>query len=90
MNNVPCRFATNIDCMKRFMSHISGLAIDPHEGDLVEVYRDSNLLIELQVVSRRWTFTNGADPQLVCDLHLPNTWHNLPQFIEVMKKHNIS
>jgi hypothetical protein len=93
MHTTSCRFSTNIDCMKRFMSHISGMAIsaiDPKVGDLVEVYKDSELIVELAVVSRRWTFTNGSSPQLVCDLHLPpNRWASFAHFTETMKKHNI-
>jgi hypothetical protein len=72
------------------MIAISGLQLRPNVGDLVEVYRDSSLSIELQVVGCRWTFTNGADPILHCELHIAKGhWNHLPHFIEVMKQHNI-
>lgn len=80
------RFHTNIDCMKKFMYRLSGLPIDPHVGDLVEVYRDSELIIELEVVSRKWKF----DGDLICELHLPRgRYTSLAQFTEVMAKYNI-
>lgn len=85
---VPCRFMTNIDCMKKFMPNISGLPINPAVGDLVRVYKDSELEVYLRVESRSWTFVNGAEPELTCDLHLAPGW-TLPQFIETMYKHNI-
>lgn len=85
-----CRFHTNIDCMKKFMNGISGLPIEPNTGDLVRVYSDSQLEVYLQVVGRTWTFTNGATPQLTCELHLPkNQWESLEHFIKVMGEHNI-
>jgi hypothetical protein len=88
---IPCTFKTNIDCMKRFMSNISGLPISPNVGDLIRVYHDTQLEIDLEVVDRRWVFTNGSNPQLFCDLHLPkNRWESLAHFITVMKNNNIS
>ena len=85
-----CIFRTNIDCMKKFMTSISGMAISPEVNDLVRVYRDSNLEICLQVISRKWEFTNGATPVLICDLHLPKDhWTSLKHFTDVMKSENI-
>ena len=85
------QFHTNIDCMKKFMSHISGLSIVPNVGDIVEVYKDSRLSVELQVEQRRWTFINGAQPTLHCELHLPkHRWDSLAHFIKVMKDNNIT
>lgn len=82
------RFHTNIDCMKKFMGRISGLDIQPLVGDLVQVYRDSELIIELAVVERHWTF----DPaELNCELYLPNErWESLAHFIKVMRDHHIT
>lgn len=88
--DTPCRFRTNIDIMKRFMNHISGMPIEPNVGDLVRVHHDSSLDIYLQVVSRQWTFINRASPELICELHLPeNQWESLEHFIKVMKAENI-
>lgn len=85
-----CRFRTNIDCMKRFMNRISGLEISPSVGDLVQVYRDSGLEIELAVVRRTIEGLVYSNPELVCELHLPpHRWENLSQFEAVMRKHNI-
>jgi hypothetical protein len=85
-----CTFSTNIDCMKRFMGNISGLPIEPSVGDLVRVWKDSELEVYLQVVARTWTFTNGSDPHLTCELHLPkHNWESLAHFIKVMGEHNI-
>ena len=92
---MACTFRTNIDCMKRFMGNISGLPIEPSVGDLVRVYKDSELEVYLQVVERTWTFhnwttTGGSDPKLTCELHLPkHMWESLDHFIKVMGQHNI-
>ena len=89
METSICQFHTNIDCMKRFMSNISGLQIRPMANDTVEVYRDSELSVVLRVCSCRWTFTNGATPILHCDLHLTLDWENIIEFIKAMRSHNI-
>ena len=85
---MACRFRTNIDCMKKFMANISGLPIEPQVGDLVQVYKDSEIEVELKVVERHLTFAN-SNPQLTCELHLPSYWENLAHFIKVMGEHNI-
>ncbi|MFY4731230.1 hypothetical protein [Nitrospira sp. BLG_2] len=75
--------------MKKFMGNISGLPIEPQVGDLVRVYHDSHFEVDLKVVQRRWTFTNGSDPQLTCELHLPPYWESLAHFIKVMGENGI-
>jgi hypothetical protein len=79
------QFHTNIDCMKRFMQSISGLVINPMKGDLVRVYNDSECEINMLVVGRTWTFTNGANPVLICELSIPSGFENIPHFEKAIK-----
>ena len=78
------QFRTNVDCAKRFMSSISGLEISPLVGDLVRVYNDSDCEINMVVVGRTWKFTNGSDPILVCELHVPPPWKTVPEFEKIL------
>lgn len=92
------KFHTNIDCMKKFMLDISAnFPSQPLVWDLVQVYSDSKIIVELIVVSRSWSFTRiysefgcSIIPQLHCELHIPNhRWQALEQFVAEMKTHNI-
>jgi hypothetical protein len=78
------RFHTNIDCAKRFMRSISGLVILPMVGDIVRVYNDSESEINMAVVERQWTFTNGANPILICELGIPPWFEDIPHFVETI------
>jgi hypothetical protein len=78
------RFHTNIDCAKRFMHNISGLAIAPMVGDLIRVYNDSESEIYMIVTERRWEFTNGANPILICDLHIPSWFKDVSYFASAL------
>lgn len=80
-----CRFRTNIDCCKRYMSHISGLDIAPNVGDLVVVYRDSSLELSLEVVGRTWELTDSSDMRLTCELHLPPWFKSIPELERYIK-----
>jgi hypothetical protein len=78
------RFHTNIDCVKHFMGNISGLQIIPMKGDLVRIYNDSEIEINMAVIERQWTFTNSANPILICELGIPPWFEDIPHFIKSM------
>ena len=67
------------------MRSISGLVINPMVGDIVRVYSDSKCEINMTVVERRWTFTNGANPILICELHISPGYENIPHFEQAIK-----
>ncbi len=73
-------FRTNINCVKHFMNNISGLNLDPKINDNVEIYRDSDCKIVMTIISRTWTFTNGSQPVLVCQLDVPSNFQSISEF----------
>lgn len=78
MNHV--QFTTNLDACKRMMGNVSGLplsSINPQVNDLVRVYHDAEFDLYLKVVSRKWEMTNGGNPVLVCELHLPDYFETI-------------
>jgi hypothetical protein len=81
------KFHTSVDCVKRFMGAISGLSIAPIVGDLVRVYHDSEIEIQMQVIGRTWEFTNGASPVLICELGIPPYFENIPKFTAFISSH---
>lgn len=80
-------FRTNIDCCKLFMSSISGLTVErinPLVGDRIQVYRDSEFIVDMKVVDRYWTMTNGSELQLEVWLGLTGGW-TIPGFAAMMR-----
>lgn len=91
MNNTTVTFHTNVDCCIKFMNNISGLpndGINPLVGDLIRVYHDSDLEIYMKVVDRTWRMTDGANPQLTCELWLTTGW-TIPLFEEMLRSQNL-
>jgi len=86
-----CRFRTDIDCCKKFMSNISNMSISPNVGDRVVVYNDSSFELGMKVTFREWvpsTSINGG-LDLVCWLVQDTIFPTIPDLEHCLRRHGI-
>lgn len=70
-------YRTNVDCARKFMLSVNqNLAdSDPHVGDTVDIYSDTNKVVEMKVVGRKWKYSSLHRQSLLeVELHLTPFW----------------
>ncbi len=84
-------FKTTLDDAKKFMNKLTGLSVSttPNVGDLVQVYRSTELEILLTVIERKWVYDLGY---LEIQLHLPCNYHikSVAEFMGFMRDNRMA